>query len=109
VPQEFPAIPTFWGVRKSEGALWSPSYLVGSVSDAPIEILRRTKGALNPGVNAGARRAIRSHDHAPRGARQPHRPGGAPIGAVVRVAASNWVIENRSARILDGRTTAAAD
>jgi putative transposase len=38
---EFPAIPIFWSVRKSQGALWSPSYLVGSVGGAPIEILRQ--------------------------------------------------------------------
>jgi putative transposase len=38
---EFPAISTFWSVRKSEGALWSPSYFVGSVGGAPIEILRQ--------------------------------------------------------------------
>jgi putative transposase len=38
---EFPAISTFWSVRKREGALWSPSYFVGSVGGAPIEILRQ--------------------------------------------------------------------
>ncbi|HXW29071.1 MAG TPA: IS200/IS605 family transposase [Xanthobacteraceae bacterium] len=38
---EFPAISTFWSVRKSEAALWSPSYFVGSVGGAPIEILRQ--------------------------------------------------------------------
>ena len=38
---ESPAISTFWSVRKSAGALWSPSYFVGSVGGAPIEILRR--------------------------------------------------------------------
>src|SRR5215469_1208652 len=60
---EFPAIFTFWSVRKSGGALWSPSYFVGSVGGAPIESsgsTSKTKGALTPGVNAGARRAIRS-------------------------------------------------
>ena len=38
---EFPAISTFWTVRKSEGVLWSPSYFVDSVGGAPIEILRQ--------------------------------------------------------------------
>jgi putative transposase len=38
---EFPAIPTFWSVQKSGAALWSPSYFVGSVDGAPIEILRQ--------------------------------------------------------------------
>src|SRR5262249_53084008 len=38
---QFPAISTFWSVRKSGGALWSPSYFVGSVGGAPIEILRQ--------------------------------------------------------------------
>ena len=38
---EFPAIPTFWRVRKSQGALWSSSYFIGSVGGAPIEILRQ--------------------------------------------------------------------
>jgi putative transposase len=37
----FPAIPTFWSARKSQGALWPPSYFVGSVGGAPIEILRQ--------------------------------------------------------------------
>jgi hypothetical protein len=60
---EFPAISTLWSVRRSEGAPWCPSYFVGSVGGAPIEILRHhieKQGPLNPGVNAGARRAIRS-------------------------------------------------
>src|SRR5215467_8601848 len=39
--QEFPAISTFWRVRKSKGHLWSPSYFVGSVGGAPITILRQ--------------------------------------------------------------------
>src|SRR5262249_29261491 len=39
--QEFPAISTFWSVRKSKGHLWSPSYFVGSVGGAPITILRQ--------------------------------------------------------------------
>ena len=39
--QEFPAISTFWSVRKSKGALWSPSYFIGSVGGAPIEVLRQ--------------------------------------------------------------------
>jgi putative transposase len=34
---EFAAIPTFWSVRKSQGAPWSPSYFVVSVGGAPIE------------------------------------------------------------------------
>jgi putative transposase len=38
---EFPAIPPFWSVRMSGGALWSPCYLVSSVDGAPIEILRQ--------------------------------------------------------------------
>jgi putative transposase len=37
---ELSAISTFWNVRKSEGSLWCPSYFVGSVGGAPIEILR---------------------------------------------------------------------
>jgi Transposase IS200 like len=37
---EFPAISTFWSVRKSQRALWSPSYFVGSVGGAAVEILR---------------------------------------------------------------------
>jgi hypothetical protein len=50
---EFPAISTFCSARNSQDVLWSPSYFVGWVGGAPIEILRlRTKGALNPGVNA---------------------------------------------------------
>lgn len=38
--QEFPAISTFWSVRKSKGALWSPSYFAGSVGGAPLSVLR---------------------------------------------------------------------
>jgi Transposase IS200 like len=34
--QEFPAVPTFWSVRKSKGHLWLSSYFVGSVGGAPI-------------------------------------------------------------------------
>jgi putative transposase len=37
--QEFPAISTFWSVRKSKGHLWSPSYFVGSGGGAPITVL----------------------------------------------------------------------
>jgi putative transposase len=39
--QEFPAISTFWSVRKIKGHLWSPSYFVGSVGGAPITVLRQ--------------------------------------------------------------------
>ena len=39
--QEFPAISTFWNVRKSKGHLWSASYFAGSVGGAPITILRQ--------------------------------------------------------------------
>ena len=39
--QEFPAISTFWSVRKSKGHLWSPSYFVGSVGGAPIALLKQ--------------------------------------------------------------------
>jgi putative transposase len=39
--QEFPAIATFWSVKKSHGALWSASYSAGSVGGAPISILRQ--------------------------------------------------------------------
>jgi hypothetical protein len=33
---------TFWSLRKSEGALWRPSYFVGSVGGAPMEMLRQS-------------------------------------------------------------------
>jgi REP element-mobilizing transposase RayT len=39
--QEFPAIATFWSVKKSHGALWPASYFAGSVGGAPISILRQ--------------------------------------------------------------------
>ena len=42
---EFPAISTVWSVRKSEGAIWSPSRFVGSVGGVPIEIVRQYKSA----------------------------------------------------------------
>ena len=48
---QFPAISTFWSVRKSGGALWSPSYFVGSVGGALLRSFGRTsttEGALNP-------------------------------------------------------------
>jgi hypothetical protein len=45
--QEFPAISTFWSVGQSGGALWSPSYFVGSVGGAPITILRQYIEAQN--------------------------------------------------------------
>lgn len=45
--QEFPAISTFWSVKKSKGALWSPSYFIGSVGGAPINILRQYIEAQN--------------------------------------------------------------
>ena len=38
---EFPSIATFWSVRKSEGALWSPSYFIGSVGGAPLDVLKQ--------------------------------------------------------------------
>jgi putative transposase len=39
--QQFPEINRHWAVRKSENALWSPSYFVGSVGGAPIEVLKQ--------------------------------------------------------------------
>jgi putative transposase len=36
----FPALNNFWSVRKSAGALWSPSYFAGSVGGAPLSVLR---------------------------------------------------------------------
>jgi putative transposase len=45
--QEFPAISTFWSVRKSKGHLWSPSYFVGSVGGAPIALLKQYIEAQN--------------------------------------------------------------
>jgi len=51
--QEFPAISTFWRVRKSKGHLWSPSYFVGSVGGAPITILRQyIEGQNRPSAGA---------------------------------------------------------
>jgi putative transposase len=47
IKQEFPAISTFWSVRKSGGALRSPSYFVGSVGGAPITVLRQYTVAQN--------------------------------------------------------------
>jgi putative transposase len=41
IKQQFPEISAHWAVRKSENALWSPSYFAGSVGGAPIEILKR--------------------------------------------------------------------
>ncbi|HYW75418.1 MAG TPA: IS200/IS605 family transposase [Gammaproteobacteria bacterium] len=40
IKQEFPEIATFWSVRKSRNVLWSPSYFVGSVGGAPLEVLK---------------------------------------------------------------------
>lgn len=39
--QQFPEIEHFWSVRKSRGALWSPSYFACSVGGAPLEILKQ--------------------------------------------------------------------
>jgi putative transposase len=39
--QEFPAIHSFWSVRKSRGVLWTPSYFAGSVGGAPLSILKQ--------------------------------------------------------------------
>jgi len=39
--QEFPDLQRFWSVRKSAGALWSPSYFAASVGGAPISVLRQ--------------------------------------------------------------------
>src|SRR5262249_18724451 len=51
--QEFPAISTFWSVRKNKGHLWSPSYFVGSVGGAPITILRQyIEGQNRPSAGA---------------------------------------------------------
>jgi putative transposase len=41
IKREFPAISTFWSVKKSHGALWSASYFAGSVGGAPVSILRQ--------------------------------------------------------------------
>jgi putative transposase len=49
--QEFPAISTFWSLRKSKGHLWSPSYFVGSVGG---------RRAVSRGHECRARRAFRS-------------------------------------------------
>jgi len=38
---QFPEIEHFWSVRKSRGALWSPSFFACSVGGAPIEVLKR--------------------------------------------------------------------
>lgn len=38
--QEFPEIKNHWVCVKS-GALWSPSYFIGSVGGAPLEILKQ--------------------------------------------------------------------
>ena len=51
--QEFPAVPTFWSVRKSKGHLWLPSYFVGSVGGAPITVLREyIEGQNRPSAGA---------------------------------------------------------
>jgi len=39
--QDFPAIKSFWSVRKSRGVLWSPSYFAGSVGGAPLSVLEQ--------------------------------------------------------------------
>lgn len=39
--QQFPSVATFRSVRRSRGALWSPSYFVGSVGGAPLDVLKR--------------------------------------------------------------------
>jgi putative transposase len=38
---QFPEIEHFWSVRKSRGALWSPSFFACSVGGAPIDVLKR--------------------------------------------------------------------
>lgn len=47
--KEFPAIRSFWSVRKSRGVLWTPSYFAGSVGGAPLSVLKdyiRQQGGL---------------------------------------------------------------
>lgn len=39
--QTFPEVFRHWAVRKSENALWSPSYFVGSVGGAPLATLKK--------------------------------------------------------------------
>ncbi len=65
--QEFPAISTFWSIKKSHGALWSAGYFAASVGGAPISILRQyieeqnrpPAGALStPGLKAEVRRSL---------------------------------------------------
>jgi pimeloyl-ACP methyl ester carboxylesterase len=58
---EFPAIPTFWSVHKSESALWSRAILLVRWA-APLlrSFVENQERSDPPGVNAGARRAIRS-------------------------------------------------
>jgi putative transposase len=47
IKQEFPAISTFWSVKKGHGALWSASYFAGSVGGAPLSILRQYREEQN--------------------------------------------------------------
>lgn len=39
--QEYPALYGFWPIKRSGGALWSPSYFAGSVGGAPLSVLRQ--------------------------------------------------------------------
>lgn len=39
--QQFPRLEKAWSVSSSQNALWSPSYFVGSVGGAPLDILEQ--------------------------------------------------------------------
>lgn len=38
--QEYPELENFWSIKKSKGALWSPSYFASSTGGATIEKLK---------------------------------------------------------------------
>ena len=39
--QQFSYIEKDWSVKSSQNALWSPSYFIGSVGGAPLDVLKR--------------------------------------------------------------------
>ena len=39
--QQFPNLEKTWSVSSSQNALWSPSYFVGSVGGAPLDVLKQ--------------------------------------------------------------------
>lgn len=41
VKQQFPQLEKAWSVSSSQNALWSPSYFVGSVGGAPLDVLKK--------------------------------------------------------------------